>query len=75
MSLEFFSHAHSIFEVSELIMFSSLLMLDKLDTSGFLIREETSLMNEVSSSLFFAIENLVELIFSSIMGMVTMSEA
>jgi len=42
--------------------------------SRFLIREETSLMNEVSSLLFFAIENLVELIFSSTMGIVTVNE-
>ena len=63
----------SIFEMSELTMFSSLLMSDRLDMSRFLIREEISLMNEVSSLLFFVIENLVELIFSSIMGIVTMS--
>jgi len=63
----------SIFEVSELTMFSSLLMSDRLDMSRFLIREEISLMNEVSSLLFFTIENLVELIFSSIMGIATMS--
>ena len=46
-------------------------MSDRLDMSRFLIREEMSLMNEVSSSLFFAIENLVELIFFSTIEMVT----
>jgi len=73
--LEFFSYACSIFKASELTTFSSLLMSDRLDMSRFLIIEEMSLMNEVSSLLFFAIENLVKLIFSSTMGMVTVSGA
>jgi len=50
-------------------------MSDRLDMFRFLIREETSLMNEASSLLFFVIENLVELIFSSTIGIVIISRA
>jgi len=65
MSLEFFSHAHSVYKANVLTMSSSLSM------SRFLIIDKTSLMNDASSSLFFAIENLDELIFSSAIGMKT----
>ena len=57
-----------MFEVRVLKLFSSLSMTDKLEMSRFLIIDETSLMNKSSSSLFFTIENLNILIFSSAMG-------
>jgi len=75
MSLEFFPHAHSVYEANVLTMSSSFLMLDKLETSRFLIMDKTSLMNNASSSLFFTIENLNELIFSSAMGIETIRRA
>jgi len=75
MSLEFFPHAHSVYEANVLTTFSSLLMSDKLETSRFLIMDKTSLMNDTSFSLFFTIEDLYELIFSSAMGMETVRGA
>jgi len=50
-------------------------MLDKLAMSRFLIMDETSLINEASSSLFFVIKNLNELMFSFTMGMETVRGA
>ena len=74
-SFEFLFHVLSVFEASMLITSSSLSMSDKLATLRFLIMDETFLMNEASSSLFFAIENLDELTFSSIMEMETVRGA
>ena len=74
-SFEFLFHVLSVFEASMLITSSSLSMSDKLATSRFLIMDEISLMNEASSSLFFAIENLDELTFSSMMEMETVRGA
>ena len=65
MSLEFFPHTHSVYKANVLTMSLSLSML------RFLIIDKTSLMNDASSSLFFAIENLDELIFSSVIEMKT----
>ena len=71
MSLEFFPYMYSVFEANVLITFLSLLISDKLEMLRFLIMDETSLMNDASSLLFFAIKNLDKLIFSSTMGMET----
>ena len=62
---------YSVFEANVLIIFLSLLISDKLEMLRFLIIDETFLMNDASSLLFFAIKNLDELIFSSTMGMET----
>ena len=75
MHLEFLLHTHSVFEVRVLTISSSLLMSDKLEISRFLIAYKTSLTNAVSSSLFFAIENLDEVMFSSVIGMETVRGA
>jgi len=58
-----------------LTTFSSLSMTDKSEILRFLITDETSLMNESSSSLFFTIENLDVLMFSSTMGIEIMRRA
>lgn len=70
-SLEFFLHAHSVFEASVLTTFSSLLMLDRSEMLRFLMMDEMSLMNEAFSLLFFMIDNLDELMFASMMGIET----
>ena len=72
---EFVLHALSIFNVRELITSSSLLISDKSEILRFLIAYETSLIKAVSSSLFFAIENLDETMFSSVIGMETVRGA
>jgi len=50
-------------------------MSDTLETSRFLMMDETSLMNKASSSLFFAIDNLDELMFASAIRIKTVREA
>ena len=70
-SFEFLFHVLSVFEVSILTTSVSLSILNKLAMLRFLIMNEISLINEASSSLFFAIENLDKLMFSSVMGMET----
>jgi len=50
-------------------------MLDKSEISRFLIMDETFLMNDASSSLFFTIENLDKLTFSSTIGIKTVRRA
>ena len=50
-------------------------MSDKSEMSRFLIIDETSLMNDASSLLFFTIENLDKLMFSSAIGMETVRGA
>jgi len=67
--LEFFLYALLVFEASILTTSSSLSMSDKLETLRFLMKNEISLMNNASSSLFFMIENLDKLMFSSAIGM------
>jgi len=56
-----------MFEARVLTIFSSLSMTDKLEMSRFLMMDEIFLMNESSSLLFFTIENLDVLMFSSTM--------
>jgi len=63
-----------MFEMRVLTTFSSLSMTDKLEMSRFLMTDEMSLMNKSSSSLFFIIENLDVLMFSSTIGMKIMRE-
>ena len=48
-----------------------MLWSDKSDISMFLIATEMSLIKFFSSSLFFAIEDLNELIFSSLIAIMT----
>ena len=52
-----------------LVMNLSLLLLEKLILM-FLIAYETSLIKLSSSSLFFAMENFDEIMFSSVIGIV-----
>ena len=56
-----------MFEARVLTIFSSLSMTDKSEMSRFLMMDEIFLMNESSSLLFFTIENLDILMFSSTM--------
>ena len=56
--------------VRVLTTFSSLSLSDKLEMLRFLRADATSLINNFSSLLFFAIENLDVIMFSSIMGIV-----
>jgi len=58
-----------------LTTFSSLSLSDRSEVSRFLRENATSLMNDSSSSLFFAIENLDVIMFSSVMGMVIVKGA
>ena len=74
-SFKFLPYACSVFEASMLITSSSLSISDKLEMFRFLIMDETSLMNNAFSSLFFVIENLDELMFSSMIGMETVRGA
>ena len=74
-SFKFLFHACSIFKASVLTISSSLLMMDKLEMSRFLIMDETSLMNDAFSSLFFTIENLDKLTFSSMIEIETVRRA
>jgi len=73
--LEFFLHALLVFEASVLTTFSGLSMSDRSETLRFLMMDETSLINITSSSLFFMIENLDELMFSFVMGIETVRGA
>ena len=57
-----------------LTIFSSLSLSDKLEMLRFLRADVTFLMNDSSSLLFFAIENLDVMIFSSVIGMVIVRE-
>ena len=68
---EFTLHAFSILKASMLVTNLSLLILDKSLTLMFLIAYETSLIKLSSSLLFFAMENFDEIMFSSVMGIVT----
>ena len=68
--LAFFLHACSIDTVRVLTTFSSLLLSDKSEVLRFLRAVAISLMNNSSSLLFFAIENLNVMMFSSVIGMV-----
>ena len=72
---KFVLHALSIFNMRELITSSSLLISDKSEILRFLTAYETSLIKAVFSSLFFAIENLDETMFSSVIGMETVRGA
>jgi len=65
---EFALHAFSILKASMLVMNSSLLLSEKSLTLIFLIAYETSLIKLSSSSLFFAMKNFDEMMFSSVMG-------
>ena len=56
--------------VRVLTTFSSLSLSDKLEMLRFLRADATSSINNFSSLLFFAIENLDVIMFSSIMGIV-----
>ena len=69
--LEFIFHMYSIFDTRELVTSSSLLESDKSVISILLIAYETSLMKLASSSLFFAMENLNESIFSLLIAINT----
>ena len=68
---KFTLHAFSILEASMLVTNLSLLILDKSLMLIFLIAYETSLIKLSSSSLFFAMENFDEIMFSSVMEIVT----
>jgi len=69
--LAFDFHANSTFEAKEFVTSSILLMSDKSNMLMLLIASKTSLINFFSSSLFFAMENLNKLIYSSSMVIVT----
>ena len=69
--LAFFTHACLIFDSRRLTMSSSLLQSDKLEVLRFLIITVISLMKTISSSLFFGIDNLDEMMFSSAIGIDT----
>ena len=56
--------------VNSLMMLSKLVMSDKLDMLRFLMDMKTSLMKAAFSWLSLIIEHLVELMLSSMIGMV-----
>ena len=72
---EFALHAFLILEASMLVMNLSLLLLEKSLILMFLIVYETSLIKLSSFLLFFAMENFDEMMFSSVMEIVTVREA
>ena len=63
---EFNLHAFSILNTRELVVSLSLPMSDRLETLMLLMMDDTSLMKFSSSSLFFAMENLDVMMFSSV---------
>jgi len=63
---EFNLHAFSILNTRELVVSLSLSMSDRLETLMLLMMDDTSLMKFSSSSLFFAMENLDVMMFSSV---------
>ena len=65
---EFNLHAFSILNTRELVVSLSLSISDRLETSMLLMMDDTSLMKFSSSSLFFVIENLDVMMFSSAIG-------
>ena len=69
--LAFNFHAHSIFDTSEFMASSILLLSDRSDMSMFLIANEMFLIKLFFSLLFLAIENLNESMLSSLMAIVT----
>ena len=73
--LVFFLHVCLIDTARVLTTFSSLSLSVKLEVLRFLRAAVTSLMNNSSSSLFFTIENLDVIMFSSVIGMVIVSGA
>ena len=70
MILDNFSQALLILLAKSLMTLSKLAMSNRLDILRFLKDKVISLMKTTSSLLFLIIEHLVELMLSSIMGMV-----
>ena len=68
---EFILHVFSRLDAKELVVSSSLLLSDRLETLMFLIIYETSLIKFSSSLLFFTMENFDVMMFSSAIGMDT----
>ena len=64
-------HTELILDTSELTTSSSLLMFNRSEMSIFLIANKTFLMKLASSLLFFAMEYLTSLIFSSSIAIIT----
>ena len=73
--LPFLFHAKLILDTSELTTFSSLLIFNRSEMSIFSIASKMFLTKLASSSLFFAIEYLTSLIFSSSIAIITEREA
>jgi len=71
---KFTFHVSSILNVRKLVTSSSLQESERSETSMLLIVCETSLIKLISSLLFFAIENLKDLIFSSAIAIKTERE-
>ena len=71
--LEFAFQAWSIVKASDVVVSSSLKELTKLSALMLLIAHVTSSMNLDSSSLFFVMENLNKLMYSSAMSIVTIN--
>ena len=69
--LVFLPHARSMFDVRRLTMSSSLSQSVRLEVLRFFMTVVTSLTNVISSLLFFDMESLDELTFSSTMGIDT----
>ena len=72
--LAFFLHVCLIDTARVLTTFSSLSLSVKLEVLRFLRAAASSLMNDSSSLLFFTIENLDVMMFSSVIEMVIVSE-
>jgi len=73
--LKFAFQAQSTVEASNVVVSSSLKKLNKLSALMLLIACTTSSMNLDSSSLFFAMENLNESMYSSVMSIMTINGA
>ena len=71
---KFTFHVSSILDVRKLVTSSSLQESERSETSMLLIVCETSLIKLISSLLFFAIENLKDLIFFSAIAIKTERE-
>ena len=68
---KFTFHVSSILDTRKLVTSSSLQELERSETLMLLIVREMSLINLISSLLFFVIENLKDLIFSSAIAIKT----
>jgi len=73
--LAFFLQACLILDMNRLTRSSNLSQSNRLEESRFLIITIASLTRVAFSSLFFGIKNLDEMMFSTVIGIVTVSEA